>query len=260
MLKPIKDEFVILKLVDKKLLIESNTSKAEVNLIDLDIDEINIDCLNEIHFDQTFTLNYKTFEQIIINVKPISEVVQFEVSSIDLRYSAESKVGKIDQKVIWDKAQTIEFIDKSYSTSYAIQFLHNMRKIFNFLKIGLTNKEKSELSIDLTFKRKSPLKIDCCNNHNDFCHIYLAPRVMEGSDSDYEEEESVQQIHSDPKPIINTTILKAQLEKAKQIDMLYEQVGQINSEYNMYEEKLLKLRSDLTNKHALLTELEQSFI
>jgi hypothetical protein len=261
-LKPIKDSFIQISINHeiKKGFIKSDNCESEFALIELDLDEINTESLTEIKYDFSFDINYKHYEQMIINVKPISEVVELTVKENQLFYSAESKEGKIKQLLPTISNRYYNQYDQSCRNMFAIQFLHNFRKAIGFLKQSLTNKEKSELYFTFYLRSETPLKMECHNEKGDHLLLFLAPCVEENSDSDYEEEESVQQIHSDPKPIINTTILKAQLEKAKQIDMLYEQVGQINSEYNMYEEKLLKLRSDLTNKHALLTELEQSFI
>jgi regulator of replication initiation timing len=272
MLKPIKDEFVILKIDGKILKIESNSSNVEVNLIDLEQEVIDVECLNQIPFSQTFTLNYKTFESMIIAVKPISEVVEFEISNSDIRFIAESKVGKINQKILWDHSQSIEFCD-TFKCSYAIQFLHNLRKTFNFLKIGLTNKEKADLSIQLTFKAESPLKLECYDQKGSFMKAFLAPRVEEDSDSEEEEEistsiqksnEEINSIHSDPniahKIEINKVIIQAQINKALEIEQLEANIALLTEQYESYDEKLLRLRSELTNSHEKLTQLENQFI
>lgn len=165
---------------EKKLIIEmkpENGKKARrftISLIDIDVEEINMESLNGMQFDNSCTCNIDYLDEAIKDAEIFSEVLQVKVKD-KLIFSTEGSIGDMEYVLEKDELSEVNFTVESEG-SFAIQFLKSVLKISAVSKI-----------IQMNLKSEAPLKMHFkLLDHSEILY-FLAPRVEEDTDTMYEQ-------------------------------------------------------------------------
>jgi|ADurb_Gly_02_Slu_FD_contig_31_1001973_length_861_multi_3_in_0_out_0_1 proliferating cell nuclear antigen len=166
---------------DKKLVIEmkaENAKKARkftMALIDIDVEEIDVNQLDQLPFDNKCQFKVGILDEAIKDAEIFSEVLQIKAKDV-LQFSAEGTMGDMEYVVEKEELISQEFGGSSEG-SFAIQFLKNVLKISSITD-----------QVSMALKSESPVKMKFSILNNSFIQYFLAPRVEEDSDSMYEED------------------------------------------------------------------------
>jgi proliferating cell nuclear antigen len=160
----------------KKLAIEmkpesgQKVRKFTISLIDIDADEINMDSLNAMEFDNTCTLDLGYIDEALKDAEIFSEVLQIKVKS-NLSFSTEGSIGDMNYELEKDELKDAKF-DTEYEGSFAIQFLKEILKINTVAK-----------DVTIHLKSEAPAKMTMKILENSSILYFLAPRVEEDTNS-----------------------------------------------------------------------------
>jgi len=166
---------------DKKLVIEmkaensKKTRKFTLTLIDIDVEEINVNQLDDIPFDNKCQFKVGILDEAIKDAEIFSEVLQINVKDT-LKFAAEGITGDMAYVLEKDELISSEFTTESEG-NFAIQFLKNILKI-----TSITDQ------VSMSLKSESPVKMKFNILNNSYIQYFLAPRVEEESDNMYEED------------------------------------------------------------------------
>ena len=161
---------------DKKLNIEmkpesgKKVRKFTISLIDIDADEINMDSLNAMEFDNECAFDLEYLDEAIKDAEIFSEVLQVKVKD-KLIFSTEGSIGDMEYELEKDELKDAKFEVESEG-SFAIQFLKSILKISSVAK---------EVSMHL--KSEAPLKMEFKLLESSGILYFLAPRVEEDTNS-----------------------------------------------------------------------------
>jgi len=166
---------------DKKLVIEmkaENSKKARkftMALIDIDVEEIDVNQLDQLPFDNKCQFKVAIMDEAIKDAEIFSEVLQINVKDV-LKFAAEGITG--DMEYVLEKEELIsqEFGNASEG-SFAIQFLKNVLKISSITD-----------QVAMSLKSESPVKMKFSILNNSHIQYFLAPRVEDESDNEYEQD------------------------------------------------------------------------
>ncbi len=165
---------------DKKLIVEMKPPSAKkarkftIALIDLEAEEINLEQLRAMEFDNTCKFDLKYLDEAIKDAEIYAEVLKINVDK-QLIFNTIGNIG--DMEYVLENNELVEsnFTTESNGT-FAISFLKSI------LKIGaITDQVKASL------KTESPLKIEAPILTKSEVLYFLAPRVEEEDDSMYDE-------------------------------------------------------------------------
>ncbi|MHA1584726.1 MAG: proliferating cell nuclear antigen (pcna) [Promethearchaeota archaeon] len=167
---------------DKKLVIEmvpesgKKARKFTMSLIEIEGEEINMESLEGMEFENKCVLDLKFIDEAIKDAEIFSEVLQVQVKDGErLNFSTTGNIGDMNSDLEKDQLISADFTGDSNGI-FAISFLKNILKvsaISNQAEIAL----KSESPLKLAFKILNASKI----------LYFLAPRVEEEDDSMYED-------------------------------------------------------------------------
>jgi proliferating cell nuclear antigen len=166
---------------EKKLVIEMKTEGAKkarkftIALIDIEVEDINLESLNEMQFDNKCIFDLGILDEAIKDAEIFSEVLQIKAEE-KLVFSAEGTMGDMEYVLEKEELEKAEFGAKS-DGSFAIQFLKSILKITTIAS-----------KVEVSLKSESPVKMEFnLLNHSKILY-FLAPRVEEDSGaSSYEE-------------------------------------------------------------------------
>jgi proliferating cell nuclear antigen len=165
---------------EKKLNIEMQAEGAKksrkftMSLIDIDSEDINLDALNGIEFDNVCQFDLGILDEAIKDAEIFSEVLQIKAED-KLIFSAEGTMGDMRYELEKDEIANAKLSSPSEG-SFAIQFLKSI------LKISAISKQ-----VEMSLKTGNPVKMQFKLMENSKILYFLAPRVEEDSDAMYEE-------------------------------------------------------------------------
>lgn len=174
---------------EKKLIIEmlpesgKKARKFTMALIDIEGEDINMESLEAMEFDNKCTMEIKILDEAIKDAEIFAEVLQIKVQDSpdskekSLNFSTTGNIGDMDYELENELLAEKDFSNESLGI-FAISFLKNILK-----SSAVANKVKMEL------KSEAPLKMDFNFIDLEKSRIlyFLAPRVEEDDDSMYEE-------------------------------------------------------------------------
>jgi proliferating cell nuclear antigen len=166
---------------DKKLVIEmkaENSKKARkftIALIDLDVQEIDVKQLDELPFENKCQFKVGILDEAIKDAEIFAEVLLINVKET-LTFAAEGTMGDMEYVVEKEELIFSEFTTESEG-NFAIQFLKNVLKISSITD-----------QVSMSLKSESPVKMKFSILNNSYIQYFLAPRVEEDSDSQYQED------------------------------------------------------------------------
>mgnify|MGYP006311243511 CR=1 FL=1 len=174
---------------EKKLIIEmlpesgKKARKFTMALIDIEGEDINMESLESMEFDNRCTMGIKILDEAIKDAEIFVVVLQVKVQNSkesdekSLSFSTTGNIGDMDYELENELLTDKEFSNESLGI-FAISFLKNILK-----SAAVANEVKLEL------KSEAPLKMNF--NFTDLTNsrilYFLAPRVEEDEDSMYEE-------------------------------------------------------------------------
>jgi proliferating cell nuclear antigen len=164
---------------EKKLVIEmkaENSKKARkftLTLIDIDVEQIDVNQLDEIPFENKCQFKVGILEEAIKDAEIFSEVLMINVKET-LKFAAEGITGDMEYCVEKEELISSEFTAESEG-NFAIQFLKNILKIASISD-----------QVSMSLKSESPVKMKFNILNNSYIQYFLAPRVEEESDLMYE--------------------------------------------------------------------------
>jgi proliferating cell nuclear antigen len=165
---------------DKKLIIEmkpENGKKARkftISLIDIDVEEINMDSLNNMQFDNSCAFSLDLLDEAIKDAEIFSEVLQVKVKD-KMSFSTEGSIGDMEYVLEKDELSESNFTTESEG-SFAIQFLKSILKISSVAK-----------TVKMNLKSEAPLKMHFKLLEKSEILYFLAPRVEEETETTYEQ-------------------------------------------------------------------------
>jgi proliferating cell nuclear antigen len=165
---------------EKKLIIEMKPPEAKkarkftIALIDIEGEEINLESLESMEFDNKCSFNLKYLDEAIKDAEIFAEVLQIKVDK-NLIFSTTGNIGDMEYVLEGDELISKELNAES-SGIFAISFLKNILKIGSIAD-----------SIDVSLKSEAPLKIIASILNSSRVLYFLAPRVEEEDDSMYED-------------------------------------------------------------------------
>lgn len=165
---------------DKKLIIEMKPESAKkarkftISLIDIEGEEINLESLEAMEFDNKVRMGLKNLDEAIKDAEIFAEVLQVQAKD-NLIFSTTGNIGDMEYVLEKEELETSEFTAESTGI-FAISFLKNILKVS-----AIAGKVEMEL------KSEAPLKMvfDILNSSR--IMYFLAPRVEEDDDSMYED-------------------------------------------------------------------------
>ncbi len=174
---------------EKKLIIEmipesgKKARKFTMALIDIEGEDINMESLESMEFDNKCAMEIKLLDEAIKDAEIFAEVLQVKVqdnkksNEKTLSFSTAGNIGDMDYELDNELLSDTEFSNDSMGI-FAISFLKNILKAS-----AIANKVKIEL------KSEAPLKMhfNFVALENSRILYFLAPRVEEDEDSMYEE-------------------------------------------------------------------------
>lgn len=173
---------------DKKLMIEmkaENSKKARkftMALIDLDVQEIDVDQLDQLPFDNKCQFKVSILDEAIKDAEIFSEVLQIKAKDV-LQFNAEGTMGDMEYIVEKEELISSNFTDQSEG-NFAIQFLKNILKI-----TSISDEVAMSLKTDSPVKMKFSLFVPKDDKPSEsYIQFFLAPRVEEDTDSMYEQD------------------------------------------------------------------------
>ncbi len=166
---------------DKKLLIVMKPKEAKkarkftISLIDIEGEEINLESLEAMEFDNKVRMGLKNLDEAIKDAEIFAEVLQVQAAQDKLIFSTTGNIGDMEYVLEKDELESSELATESTGI-FAISFLKNILKIS-----AIADK------VELELKSEAPLKMifDILNSSR--IMYFLAPRVEEDDDSMYED-------------------------------------------------------------------------
>jgi len=166
---------------DKKLIIEmkaensKKTRKFTMALIDLDVQEIDVKQLDELPFENKCQFKVGILDEAIKDAEIFAEVLNIR-SQKQLQFSAEGTMGDMSYDLESEELIFSEFTGTTEG-SFAIQFLKNILKITSISD-----------QVNMSLKTESPVKMKFTILNNSFIQYFLAPRVEEENENEYEQD------------------------------------------------------------------------
>jgi len=165
---------------EKKLIIQMKPETAKkartftISMIDIDGEEINMEALENMVFDNHCTLDLSFLDEAIKDAEIFAEVLQVKAGE-SLVFSTNGNIG--DMEYVLEKEELVDVDFSGDSTGiFAINFLKKVLKISTVAE-----------RIRMGLKSESPLKM-CFDIINSSRILYfLAQRVEEDDDSMYED-------------------------------------------------------------------------
>ncbi|MHA1795561.1 MAG: proliferating cell nuclear antigen (pcna) [Promethearchaeia archaeon] len=164
----------------KKLIIAMKPPEAKkarrftMSLIDYDGEEIDVNALNNLEFDNICTFNIGYLDEAIKDAEIFAEVLQIQAMP-NLTFSTNGSIG--DMEYVLEKEELISSDFKEQSVGvFSIAFLKNILKMGSIAQ-NLTAELRTE----------APLKINFDILNSSHVLYFLAPRVEEDDDSMYED-------------------------------------------------------------------------
>lgn len=156
---------------NNQMEIKVEGSKLSIESIDIDVEEINMDSLKNMYFDDTFEVNPSAICDAIKLASVYSEVAQFQLKDKKLNISTEGSIGECTTEI-----ETLyEDIRGESMGNFAIQFL---KQIFT---------EMESKSVKISMRTEAPLKmVERFGKYSEFL-FFLAPRVEEDTETTYEQ-------------------------------------------------------------------------
>lgn len=142
-------------------------------LIDIDSEEINLESLNAMEFDNRFDIAIPLLENITADAEIYSEVLQIKCVDGFAIFSTEGSVGDYELKIKANKLDDFHWFANSDS-SFAIQF---MKVISGFQKV--LKKANGDPIISMKLKQDAPLLVMMKFYNESYIQAFLAPRVEE---------------------------------------------------------------------------------
>lgn len=167
---------------NKRFLIEMKPENGKkwrtfsLSMIDIDVEEINMESLNAMKFDNSIKMNVDYMDEAIKDAEIFSEVLQVKVKD-KLIFLTEGSIGDMEYILEKDELQEATLVNME-ENSYAIQFL---KSVFCAENQGLAKTFLLKVSKD------SPLYIEYKIFENSTLRYFLAPRVEEDTDTMYEQ-------------------------------------------------------------------------
>ncbi|MCF2139704.1 MAG: proliferating cell nuclear antigen (pcna) [Candidatus Lokiarchaeota archaeon] len=165
---------------EKKLIIQMKPPEAKkartftMSLIDYDGEEIDVNALNNLEFDNICTFNLSYLDEAIKDAEIFAEVLQIQALP-NLVFSTNGNIG--DMEYVLEKEELISADFKSESTGvFSIAFLKNI------LKMGAIAQ-----NITAEMRSDAPLKMNFDILNSSHVLYFLAPRVEDDDDSMYED-------------------------------------------------------------------------
>jgi proliferating cell nuclear antigen len=165
---------------EKKLIIElkpengKKTRTFTVSLIDIDADEINMDSLNAMVFDNTCSFDLDYLDEAIKDAEIFSEVLVIKAQE-KLIFSTEGSIGDMKYELEKDELKDAK-LEAESEGNFAIQFLKSI------LKVSAVSKE-----VKMALKSEAPAKMEFKILENSSILYFLAPRVEEDTETGAEE-------------------------------------------------------------------------
>ncbi len=162
---------------DKKLVIEMKPESAKKSrrftmaLMDLDDEEINLEGLEAMEFDNKTTLNVDFLDEAIKDAEIYAETLEVRVED-KLIFSCSGNIGDMEYVLEKDELDSADFAETSKGI-FALSFLKNV------LKIASVSKQ-----IRMQLRTEAPLKMEFDILNNSRILYFLAPRVEEDDDMD----------------------------------------------------------------------------
>lgn len=155
---------------NKYIVFSSDMGKLKLKTVDIDIEQINIESLENMKYENHYTIEKEELIYYTRTLLTISEVVQISTKDDQLLFSCDSSIGEAEI--------VIPFVDvkkkDDFKISVALQYLHKFtKKISKFVK---TN-------IEMWGKNEAPLKLRVSYGKSILTY-YLAPRVEETGEDD----------------------------------------------------------------------------
>lgn len=145
-----------------------------MSLIDYDGEEIDVNALNNLEFDNICTFNLSYLDEAIKDAEIFAEVLQIQALP-NLVFSTNGNIG--DMEYVLEKEELISADFKSESTGvFSIAFLKNI------LKMGAIAQ-----NITAEMRSDAPLKMNFDILNSSHVLYFLAPRVEDDDDSMYED-------------------------------------------------------------------------
>jgi len=169
-------------------MIPNNAKKVRVfnmALIDIDSEEINMESLKGMSFDNKVKIPIEMMNEAIKDMEIYSEVLQVKVND-NLIFSTEGSIGKYQQTIEKDELQVADFNCESEG-SFAIQFMKSIMKIGSMYGTTSTKTFKNA-SMEIHLKSEAPMKMIFKAMDNSEIQYWLAPRVEEDTDTMYGDE------------------------------------------------------------------------
>jgi proliferating cell nuclear antigen len=165
---------------DKKLVIEmkpENAKKARkftIGLIEIEGEEIDVNSLEGMEFPNNCSFNVQYLDEAIKDAEIFSEVLQVKAED-QLVFSTNGTIGDMEYVLEKDELDSADFTDLSMGI-FAITFLKNILKV---MAIGK--------KINMSLKSEAPLKMLFHILNDSRIMYFLAPRVEEDEDDQYDD-------------------------------------------------------------------------
>lgn len=158
------------------------TRIMNLGLVDIEQEEINLDSLLAMEFDNECRLDTGIIDEAIKDAEIFSEVLNFSIIDKKLQLFTTGNVGDMNNTIDKEGIDDATFTANS-DNMYAIGFL---KKIF---KASVLNSEftmglRTEAPLKAQFNISEPTDED---PHHSFIIFYLAPRVEDDDDFEYED-------------------------------------------------------------------------
>jgi proliferating cell nuclear antigen PCNA len=154
----------------------------KMTLIDIESEDINLDALDSMEFDETFELNPRVLDKCLKDVEILSEVVKFQTTSNGLILSTEGTLGNYESLAIKER-----FFSEQEGI-FALSFLKNILFAREVVESPAVKKPKAVFKGWI--KSEAPLKLKMEFNNASYIGYYLAPRVEESEEDMYGESEN----------------------------------------------------------------------
>jgi len=159
-----------------------------MSLIDIDSEEINMESLEGMSYDNSFSINMEAIDEVIKDASVYSEVLEVKIGK-HLVFSTEGSRGKYKNEIEKDELVDSNFECESEG-SFAIQFLKSIWKIG--LAYGTSSSTAyKHANVKIWTKSEAPLKMEFKLMENSKIQYFLSPRVEEDIPDPYEEKAPV---------------------------------------------------------------------
>jgi len=184
------------------VLINENTHRTRkftMALIDIDVEEINMDSLNGMSFDNNAKFLYSDMDIALKDSEKLSEVIQVAANENGIKLSTEGSIGNYENMI--EKDYLVEYNHSLDSEgSFAVQFMKCIMQSSDIFGTTQTKAYKNAF-FTIYLKSEAPVKVIVKILDNSEILYFTAPRVEEDTDSMYEDEPKTPVKVESPVPI-----------------------------------------------------------